>query len=193
MAEQAQLLTQGNPEAVWLPAPLLAEPSLRLCLSVWGAYRESEASTLSHALIDGRGALWPGTDELRPWPCSHLVRGEKLRLPSATRLCSSPGRDQGRGWGRSAHAPSQTSLTECSSSDSASGSPGCSCRPVTAKGGLSQWSLAGGWSGWWSWGQGPRRGCGHTGGVALDPGPGSPGKGQGGPTVTELGRPRDWV
>ena len=93
-ADQTQLSTRGDPEAGWPPVPL---PALRPRVSVQGAYRESEASTLRHALVDGRGALWPGTDELGPRPCSHLAGGQKLRLPSARRLRSSPGMARGVG------------------------------------------------------------------------------------------------
>lgn len=60
------------------------EPSLGLGISGQQAYRESEASTLSHAFIDRRGPLWPWPNDLLHGPFGHLAE-ERIGLSSATR------------------------------------------------------------------------------------------------------------
>lgn len=60
------------------------EPSLGLGISGQQAYRESEASTLSHAFIDRGGPLWPWPNDLLHGPFGHLAE-ERIGLSSATR------------------------------------------------------------------------------------------------------------
>lgn len=76
------------------------EPSPSLWLSVEQAYRESEAGALSHVLVDGRGPLWPGPNDLIHRPFRHLAGGEnQVTLSHLGSAQVQERRGWGLGWG----------------------------------------------------------------------------------------------
>lgn len=144
-----ELPTQGDAGGV-VTCGRTPEPSLSLWLSVEQAYRESEAGALSHVLVDGRGPLWPGPNDLIHRPFRHLAGGENQ--VTLSHLGSAQVQER-RGWGlRVGHILPGPHLRTGPPRSLHLALQAATAGQTLQRERMSQWRLAGGQSRGWSWG-----------------------------------------